>query len=291
MADIICIGPQKTGTSWIHFVLSDSEEVFLPRFKEISYFFSKQEIEKDNLFNRIQSKHWFYRSMMRQYFYAEFRHHLKNLFTLKWDHAQFLWDYKLLFNRPNSKWYSQLFPEDKIGIDISPLYSLLKIDSIKKMKVTCSNSKIIICLRNPLDRSLSRAQMLIGRKNDFDFDSFLKKCFDFDRYETPSYSKLLSDYSKVYGRDAIHIVYYDEIKNEPNKVIKQLMDIVGIEELNLSDEKLSKRINISEKINFPHKIVKDLGEYYLEELDELKRRNPEIKYIDEWQKEIRLRIN
>src|SRR5688572_20231054 len=146
--DFICIGPPKTGTTWLFEVLKDHPGVWLPPVKEVQYFwgFGKRNNLPSGFLKRVfrtwfgyPNKKWknqYYRKRIK--FYAEKPNQInfKNLY----------WDFFYLYFPQSPWWYRSLFPnkEGLITGDISPTYSLLTSQEIKRMASFYPDMKIVI---------------------------------------------------------------------------------------------------------------------------------------------------
>ena len=89
--DFLCIGPEKTGTTWLYKNLKKHPKVFLPK-KELRYFWAQVYLPNETIIKRITSSHWHYRDLRRYFkrrlwFYinALGRMQLRHICAASWD--------------------------------------------------------------------------------------------------------------------------------------------------------------------------------------------------------------
>lgn len=169
------VGPDKTGSSWMHFILEAHPECFVPKAKDI-YFF-------DRYYDR------------------------------------------------GLDWYLKHFssaPADSIAIgELSHDY-LFSEDAAKRIRVDLPDVKILICLRNPIDRSLSQFQyMRRGGEVGSDFDEAV------DRYpkiiENSLYLRWVKLYLDEFGADQVKIMIFDDLRNDPAAFGRDMLQFLDVD--------------------------------------------------------------
>ena len=123
-------------------------------------------------------------------------------------------------NNPYESYINELnksYPKGKIATDKN-LFNYIYSPVIKRY---FKNSKIIFCLRNPLDNILS-----IYRSNftEVPFSTNLKDIAELYIY----HYELMKSYSKSY-KDLLFTYYYDDLVFDPNNQIKKIIDWLGWE--------------------------------------------------------------
>ncbi|MEO1308074.1 MAG: sulfotransferase, partial [Pseudomonadota bacterium] len=158
MPDFICIGGQRTGTTWLHHVLSSNQTVWMPPCKELHHF--------DTLSPDVTAYPYRYRehlgSRLRHYGLAAARLVRRDLrpdvaVRLDWD-----WDLRYFLQPGRSiDWYRRLFQtraaQGKVTGEITPAYSLLPQGEVQAIADALPKAKIILILREPLSRAWSHA--------------------------------------------------------------------------------------------------------------------------------------
>ncbi len=108
-------------------------------------------------------------------------------------------------------------------------YYIRDEQALKRMAETCPDAKLIVSLRNPVERAFSHYIFL---KNRHDITtSFYETLFDerFDLLRTGLYGSQLQNCLRYYPREKIHVVLFEEIKSVPEKVMTELYDFLGVD--------------------------------------------------------------
>lgn len=159
----IYAGTPKTASTWLFNVLDKHPEVEMPLLKELRYFHLKETVRNVSLLNRLFGKHRILKRERKKR-WRHFKRRLKKVLKREpesWKYFRGLLQY--FFSSWNDEWYENLFPKDKVSGDISPLYCSLSEDTIKKVKALNPNTKIIIGLRNPIEKKWSQIKMKLVR--------------------------------------------------------------------------------------------------------------------------------
>ncbi|GJM15323.1 MAG: hypothetical protein DHS20C13_06500 [Thermodesulfobacteriota bacterium] len=180
--------------------------------------------------------------------------------------------------------YRQAFaaPKGSISGEWSPSYLWFPL-ALENLFKTVPETKILIMLRNPIDRYLSHLnQASIDSKHRFGDneemsylmetfwaypDSFLQSCL------STQLKKLLS----YYDRSQILLLQYEKCKKNTQKEISRTYKFLGIDDSyqpNEQDKLVNKRKYILEDLNSKQR--KTLAQYYMDEVDQTVKMFPEI---------------
>ena len=272
---LVCIGAQKAGTSWLHNILSKDE-----RFAQVSNQF---EIVKEvHYFDHLYDNHAEHVNDWRAYYLidlienegqslhkpltAYLQHENEKQILLKTDDQaldtvkQFL----ALTNPIDDKWYTQLLKchdKQQFSLDITPDYSIIGVEGFRHLKRVASNLKIVIILRNPIERAWSaRLQKAKGEpggiegffaQEDHDLDILYKQCtIGYDIGARTNYIKMLEDIYAAGLENNLKILFYDDIAEKPEDFIDSVYDFIELENAILKDdaylEALSKKVYATE---------------------------------------------
>jgi hypothetical protein len=137
-------------------------------------------------------------------------------------------EYMNLFN--NSR------KEDFLGE--SSVFYIFYSYAAKRIYEVSPNAKIVAILRNPVDRAYSNYWYLkgIGREKCASFERALNK--ESERKEgnwepiwfykkLGLYCKQLKPYYDIFAKDQIKVIIYDDFKENPNKILRELHTFVG----------------------------------------------------------------
>lgn len=163
------------------------------------------------------------------------------------------------------KKYQKLFDGSekyKIKLDVSTTY-LCSPDAIKNIKKYSKNCKIIICLRNPIDRAYSRYWMSAKNNHDlvnYSSKKFLKFFFEHntDIYWSNvrirgMYYKNVKSFIKEFGKSNVLILFYDDLKKNSNLFFKNIYDFLKIKNNILPNKKIYAD-SLYAKNKFIHKV-------------------------------------
>jgi len=271
----IAIGPQKTGTTWLHHNLNKHPSVSLPKDKEIRYFSAKAAFKNNNFVTNLFGKDWHYKDKRYKFSLAIKREFNKFIKHKRFSISNLKWHSKYFFGTQNDQWYESLFDDTKLSGDVTPIYCELSDEYLEKIKKLIPNVKIIISLRDPVEREWSRAKMNLMRNHGKDKMEDVSP-EDFSKHFKSEISKKLNDYSslikkwkKVFDDEHLFVFHYDELQEEPQILFDKICDFLNIPRQLIND--------ISIKINetIDHKIP----EIYLNELIDLN-----YNYIEDYAK-------
>lgn len=240
----LCVGPEKTGTTWLHKNLNSHPSVILPRVKELRFFWERDILKKRGITFNVFGNHWHHRSQ-RLRFRSEIKQHLIKLFTGHFDLNDFKWDIRHFFGKRTDLWYASLFPNESITGDISPHNAFLDEDSIKSIRNNYGNVRIIISLRDPIEREWSRAKMNLMRKRNkrslsqVSFDEFVRHLSDPKQVQLNDYAHLIEKWEKYF--DKVHVFYFDELEKNPQRVFDDVCSFLGLSKFEI--ESIDKPVN------------------------------------------------
>jgi len=217
--NFIVVGANKGGTTSLYHYLKQHPEVYLSPIKEPHYFskdIDVNQFKKEFAHNKLQDIDKYTEGDMAKEFHAAFVR----------DEAQYL----RLFSKAGS--------HKAIGeLSTSYLYSKVAAEEIKKINPSC---KIIICLRNPIERAWSHYRMNLwtGNSNEFDFYKALLE----DEHHLPKvwgnahlyvdigkYSAQVKRYLDAFGRDNVRILFSEDLRQNTDATIKDLYAFIGVD--------------------------------------------------------------
>ncbi|MGB0757582.1 MAG: sulfotransferase family protein [Patescibacteria group bacterium] len=127
-------------------------------------------------------------------------------------------------------WYEKHFnhcSKDSLKGEFSVIY-LADEQAPRRIKETYPECKIIICLRNPIDKVLSHIALkkshtfqIIGNSPDEIISNHP------ELIKNGLYSEHIKRYIDVFGKSSVHIILFDDIKNHPDLVFKKVVDFIG----------------------------------------------------------------
>jgi hypothetical protein len=203
--DFLIIGVQKSATTWLHERLRKHPDVYMPC-NELHYFDKNDNFKKGD-----------------QWYLKNFKHALRH---------QIIGE-----KTPDYIW---------TNCDGTPGLSENKH---KRIHSFSPNIKMIVILRNPIERIVSAVHhnMRLGRiPARMTIDELMKSEAHeviVDRMlKRGLYSKQLRAYYEIFEKSQIQVLFHDDIKLNPDHVLKRVQGFLGIDELPASDDN-AKRYN------------------------------------------------
>jgi len=230
--DFIGIGPPKTGTTWIYHNLSNHPQVDMPPDKEIRYFWERYFVGTLTFKEWINSDHWHVRGR-RAFHKNRFRKHLSDLMSVRVDVGDLRWDIKYLSRKRTDRWYSSLFNQNLVSGDITAKYCELPEQEIVKISQVFPDLKILVTLRDPIEREWSRAKMNLSKKPRRQLDhvtepEFIDQFNDPPQKESNDYAALIDRWCNHFDREQVLVLFYDELLENPFHYFSRLCDFLEI---------------------------------------------------------------
>jgi hypothetical protein len=261
----VCIGAQKSATSWLHGVLSNDSQFRMPHFiKEVHYF--SWVAQNDKLINKWRQR-W------------------KSKIENDRDLPIFL---DLATKDLNNQWYVEfmkLEPSHTWAVDITPDYAAMNLDGFNCIKDVADAFKLLFILRDPVDRSWSaiihwfknqRSIQNLMNKSHSDLITFAKSNVINCR---SNYLKTLSTLidAKIFHLNKI--LFYDQLLVNSAGFIKEIYDHLELDFPSFEEEVLQKKTHVSPKISLPEEFNYEMTNFYKPMIREL---NSVVEVPDNW---------
>lgn len=277
--DYICIGMQKAGTTWLYEQFKNLPQIDNVPLKEIHYF----DLHNVNaptyyfsFFSRIKNKRCLKRMIDITTKY------------LKGELPSFRYLLNVLFSNYDDNFYLKLFkPYTKIKGDITPSYSILTIDEIKKMKLLCPNAKIVYIIRNPIERAKSGfKERFLYHQQKFNNKKIsaqeIGNYFDSDEnYLKSDALTTINNYNQIFGKENVRVFFYDKLVSKPKIFLAEIVSFITSQKIEdsirLVEENyiLEQKVNKSAKLIFPAEIEDKLKTRYQQIIKDLSIKYPE----------------
>lgn len=255
--NFIGIGAHKSGTSWIFERLREIDHFELPPVKEIHYFDRKYKQNKLHFSKR----------------FPDLKSYVDSIKICVLNFNKINWFYRWYFKTYSDSWYVSLFKSKKIQGEITPAYSILNIEEIRRLKKVANPEKILFIIRNPIERAWSHYQYLVQRGKKIDKKNLIKEITSFmlsgEQRKRSNYIEIINKYRKFFEDEDIYIMFYDSILNEPEALIKNMLSVFGIKKINLLNCNLRDVNNSSKKLRIPVEISKLVNELYKKDISVL----------------------
>lgn len=207
LPNFIVAGCIKGGTSSLHSYLAEHPDIFVSKLKETNYFISS--------------------SVGLKYTYT-----LGSNVTINTRAVRTIEEYSALFGSVGA--------EAAIG-EVSPLYLYYAQDIADQIFNTLENSKVILILRNPIDRAYS--SFMHARRDgaepieDFSLALSMEDTRKKDGWEPLFYYKSLGRYADsvqafldCFGDNSVFVGFYDDLVSNPNVLLSSIYAFLGVDD-------------------------------------------------------------
>ncbi|MDJ0742800.1 MAG: sulfotransferase [Xenococcaceae cyanobacterium MO_167.B27] len=273
--NFLCIGAQRSGTSWLHTNLSRHPEIWMPPIKEIHYF---DERETYNYLTGFQRIAYVYRRQQKRWHQVLKHKRNQPKFNLSdIELKRFLWKTNYLLNIRNDQWYESLFhmgAGKKIG-EVTPEYSILNEDSVSHVHQLMPNAKIIFMMRNPIQRAWSHSVKKLVRDRGKKIESVTEA--EFINHFENSKSQLKSNYlrtikiwKKYYPEEQFMTIFYEEVTDSPQELLIRIFDFIEVSVCDKCLKKAFKKTKTSANPGYiPSNLANHLAHIYYEQIEQL----------------------
>ncbi|MFD2587069.1 sulfotransferase [Croceitalea marina] len=266
------IGAQKAGTTWLHYNLSKTPGFAIPPVKEFHYFDrdakypSPNKLSETKLKNRI-TKVTFLKKASRTIISSLFKGKMKDVaFNFKW-----------YFSDYSDKWYISIFaPFKGIKGEITPSYSMLSKEDISRMYAMAPDAKLVLMLRNPVDRAWSHFRHTKKRIKGFTLDSVEdSEIIAFMQSEgqelRSNYVRTINNFTSVFPKEQLLIGFFDAIMDAPEQLLDEVIQFISSNNKpeeeskklsNVDDSAIKKVVNKSIELDCPPAVLTLLKEKY-----------------------------
>ncbi len=253
----ICPGAQKSGTTWLNENLRRHPQFLMPPQKELDYLAEyprsreKYRARLPEVMDRLASQE-----------NTQEREQWWQLFTSDWS----LDNYPRLFERSG----------DRFSGDVSPGYSRLSAAEIARAARIVPQAKIVLLLRDPVDRAWSQARhaisrgacnVLAGAERQAAMEDFAVSKFCFRHGD---YVRFLTNWQAAFGIDRVYVAYYDDLVERPSAMLNGILDFLGADPFPVEREaELNRVINEGEEAICPPELRQELEARYAPMLAQL----------------------
>jgi arylsulfatase A-like enzyme len=137
--------------------------------------------------------------------------------------------------RPATQWldfFKPRKPGKKQG-EITPAYSFLESEAIRKIAELVPQVRLFISIRNPIERAwssalmaLERAEMTIDEASDIWFIEHFKSLGSRQRSD---YVSCLDRWKAEFSCDHLHVILFDDLVRDPRSVITTVSNHIGVD--------------------------------------------------------------
>jgi hypothetical protein len=220
----LCIGVQKAATSWLWVQLRSHPDVWMPPVKELHFF--------DHLFVPENRKWtgWHIKTHVGK----AIKWHRENGKDkgLYFDYLQGLLAEDMFTETWYRRAYSLPAARSKTTGDITPEYCMIDRSGVEYVRSLLGDIKIIIMVRDPVDRSLSQIRMNAkNQKVDLgsaSLEQWMALAKDPVIYTRARYSEFIPLWQDLLGKREILILQYNDVGRNPTALLKNVEAFLGL---------------------------------------------------------------
>jgi hypothetical protein len=248
--DFLIIGPQRTGTTWLHANLREHPEIFLAEPKEIFFF------------SRIKTpEHPKFESNALEWYLARFRY---PPWILAYKHVTCLRRHRERFH-------------PKIRGEATASYAAIDRDVIEEIVALNPEVKAIMMVRHPVERAWSHAKKDLSRNLGRALDSVTDEQFQAffrDPYQLrcARYAECLDNWRSVLAPGHVLVGRFEEVANRPIDFLTRVLRFLGVSsEARYVPASASETINPTEGAAVPERHRRFLEQLLAEEIASWRR--------------------
>ncbi len=248
--DFFIAGPQRTGTTWLHANLREHPEVFLAEPKEL-FFFSRLKTPEHPRFESAELA-W-YLSFFRE---PLWRWALKQGFCL------------LYHRRPY---------RPRIRGEATASYAALDPDVIDEVRALNPRLKVILMIRDPVERAWSHAMKDLVRNPGRSFSEVSEQEFErffSDPYQVrcARYREQIENWQQRFGSERVFVGLFDDIARRPLEFMQEVCEFLGISsEPRLLGRRVRQAVNPSASHPIPPRLRACLERLLADEIADFER--------------------
>jgi hypothetical protein len=219
--DFLCIGAQKAGTTWLDKNLRRHPKLWLPPMKELQYF---------SHLHIPQARKWTTRQR-RERGTQLLRRYIEKNEPGAWDYRYIARVADLVGGTISDDWYGRIFSLAQPGQicgECTPDYCTLPEEGIRHVLRLSPEVKIILSLRDPIERSWSHMRMTAKTRGVDDVEMFVQFAGNADQYQRADYPTIIANWRKFIPEERFLVIFMDDIGATPNTVLERVCEFLGV---------------------------------------------------------------
>jgi len=228
LPDFLGIGGQRCGSKWLYTNLANHPGLWLPPIKELHYFDrslaydSPSKLASDRLLERLfggQAHNRRFREKARRALVRAIKHAPTDL----------PWMLKYFFGRPSDAWYASLFKpgRGKVRGEITPAYCILNRQDVEHIHSLMPKAKIVLVLRNPIERTWSGVSMRL-RRGTLSESRAQELLLGPAVSPRSDYLSILSTWESAFPQEQMFVSFFDEIVENPEGLLTRVYEFLSV---------------------------------------------------------------
>jgi hypothetical protein len=219
--DFLCVGAQKAGTSWLDRNLRRHPKLWLPPMKELQYF---------SHLHLPETRKWTTRQR-RERGGQILRRYVEKNPPEEWDYRYIARVADIAGGPIGDDWYGRIFSlaaHGQICGEVTPDYATLPDEGIAHILRLSPMIRIILSLRDPIERSWSHMRMTAESRDIADIEKFEKFAASDDQYARADYPAMIAGWRKFIPADRFLVLFMDDIASDPAGVLTQVCAFLDV---------------------------------------------------------------
>lgn len=270
--DFICIGAQKSATTWLDQALRNhADSVWMPPIKELN-FFNSIHFSADSAFNGF----WRRSSALNR-----LKQGLNNHPDI--DESWFKLLTHLTQKAIDDTWYKRLFgwaPEQKIVGEITPEYALLPQMGVEHALNINPDLKVILIIRNPIDRAISHIKMILRNLPPLGETAILELANSESLLARGYFSRIMDTWLQQIPEHQFKTFIYEKLALDAAAFAKPIFEFLNLKVI--TDKLPTELVHASGNTLTPEMDAKlrcIFANSYAEEISTMKLRIPELETL------------
>jgi SAM-dependent methyltransferase/glycosyltransferase involved in cell wall biosynthesis len=228
LPDVLCIGAQKSATTWLHRNLQRHPGVWKCPVKEFHHFGSPT----PDISRAVQKQAF---ALLRSASDDDARRFAVDFgFGSKGDGAS----YSALFEQA---------PPSLAACDFTPAYAALPESEVAQIARLMPEAKILFLLRDPVERALAGARhdLRCAGNTSPSAEEIAEHCRSGENILRTDYQRTLEIWSRHFPAENIHVEFFDDIHWQPGEVLTRIARFLGLQDFAFSENDLLAPLNES----------------------------------------------
>jgi len=132
-----------------------------------------------------------------------------------------------------SSWFEEA--DGKIKGEITPAYGILPRRRISFVKQIMPDVKLILILRNPIDRAWSRAKMVLREPGDTEIDlhafseGYLRRAIIHPSSQARGdYLTIIDNWLEYFAQEQLHLCFFEDLTQRPREFLSAIFSFLGV---------------------------------------------------------------
>lgn len=183
--------------------------------------------------------------------------------------------------------YLSHFRAEGVQGDMTPDYSVLDKRIVRKISELFPDLKVIFLVRDPLERAWSATRMELAAqevRNPAEVpEEEMLLCLLSDRTISRSnYAATLHTWLAFFPRNQFLLLDFDEVAHDPRRLVKQVVEFIGAEPAEVSDDRLAQKVLEGEQYAIPKRVLLEVEPVYERIRQDARRAFEELGFHVNW---------